>query len=136
MYCVFIENIGGIDMAFKKALTSPITFNMEKSIMKAFKKKLKSDKITATHFMASMIFAYICGDIILDSRPVTMKQGRLFYYREGEEPSDVLGIKFSSARNGMLINPTRFSFPSPEFEYHEFETSQLKPFQFKKKQDK
>lgn len=123
-------------MIFRKAITSPITFNMEKSLMGAFKKKLIKDKITATHFMASMIFAYVTGDILVASRPVNMKNGRLFYYRQGEEPSDVLGIKFQTNRDSRLINPTRFDFPSPKFEEHAFEVNQLKPYQFKKKQDK
>ena len=99
-------------------------------------KKLEKDKITATHFMASIIFAYVTGDILVASRPVNMKNGRLFYYRQGEEPSDVLGIKFQTNRDNRLINPTRFDFPSPKFEEHAFEVNQLKPYQFKKKQDK
>lgn len=123
-------------MLFRRYDVSVMNFNMPKNVMKKFRARAKEDRITATHMIFALVYAYVCGDIYVVGRPTHMRLGRLFHYRQDEVPNDVLGIKLASKQYDTIINPTQVSLFDENYVEYDLDTSHIAPYRFVKDQEK
>lgn len=114
---------------FRKVKTKGLTIPVEASTIIAFNEKLKEDNIVASHFLASMISAYLNGDIYVIGVPPAVRRNRIYTYKATETPNDVIGVKFATTNSNVIINMSPIQFPDPEYTEVEQDFSHLEPYQ-------